>query len=131
MKTSKALAVASLLTGLLVAPLPEQADDEVEKKSQKRSPLKRIVLKRMRAATALPDDPAIPALVALRAACQAGPLSALDLGRGPVDLQMRGYTEGSRATLEARAGHRRIAVKAYAKSPAPEAALYEALATAG
>src|SRR5207247_10170188 len=52
-------------------------------------------------------------------------------GDGPVEVVLRGYTPGSRATFEARAGARRVAVKVYAEDPAPEAALYEALAAAG
>ena len=79
----------------------------------------------------LPDDPAMPALAAIRAAGLAGAIRVPGLGDGPVEFLLRGYTPGSRATFEARAGARRVAVKAYAEDPAPEAALYEALAAAG
>src|SRR5207247_691384 len=60
-----------------------------------------------------------------------GAIRVPGLGDGPVEFLLRGYTPGSRATFEARAGGRRVAVKAYAEDPAPEAALYEALAAAG
>src|SRR5438046_5810768 len=79
----------------------------------------------------LPDDPAMPALAAIRAAGLAGAIRVPGLGDGPVEFLLRGYTPGSRATFEARVGGRRVAVKAYAEDPAPEAALYEALAAAG
>jgi hypothetical protein len=81
--------------------------------------------------TELPDDPALPALAAIRTAGLAGVLPALGLESHPVELVLCGYSPGSRATLEARAGPRRFAVKAYAEDPAPEAALYEELAAAG
>jgi aminoglycoside phosphotransferase (APT) family kinase protein len=131
MKTSKAIGVASLLTSLLGAPLPELADDEGDKKAQKRAPLKKVMLKRMKAASELPEDLALPGLVAIRAACQAGAFPSQGTGGHPVELRMRGYTAGSRATLEARVGNRRVAFKAYAENPSSEAALYEALAAAG
>jgi hypothetical protein len=68
----------------------------------------------------LPDDPELPGLAAIRVGGLAGALPALGLTRCPVGYQLYGYTEGSRATLEVRAGARRFAVKAY-----------EALAAAG
>jgi hypothetical protein len=85
----------------------------------------------MKPTTDLPDDPAMPALAAIRAAGIAGAIPALGLGDGPVELLLCGYTPGSRATLEARAGNRRVAVKIYAEDPAQEGELYEALAAAG
>lgn len=78
----------------------------------------------------LPDDPALPALEAIRAAGLAGALPAMGLD-GPVELRLRSYTPAERVTLEARAGPRRFAVKAYAQDPTPEAELYQALAAAG
>jgi hypothetical protein len=81
--------------------------------------------------TELPDDPALPGLAAIRQAGLAAVIPALGLDDGPVQLQLRGYTPGLRATLEARAGHRRFAVKVYWKDPEPEVALYQALAAAG
>lgn len=79
----------------------------------------------------LPDDPALPALAAIRAVGLARAIPTLALGDEPVELVLQGYTAGSRATLEARAGSRRFAVKAYASDPGPEAALYNALHVAG
>ena len=85
----------------------------------------------MKSRSELPDDPALPALAALRAVGLARALPTLGLADDPVELVLRGYTPGSRATFEARAGSRRFAVKAYASDPAPEAALYGALHAAG
>ncbi len=85
----------------------------------------------MKSTLEIPDDPALPALAAIRAAGVAAALPALDWGDGPIELRLRGYTPGSRATFEARAGNRRCAIKAYAEDPAPEAALYKALGAAG
>ncbi len=79
----------------------------------------------------LPDDADLPGLMAIRKLGLARALPALDLPAGPVELINRGYTEGSRITLEARAGQRRFAVKAYADDPADEASLYENLTGAG
>jgi Phosphotransferase enzyme family len=79
----------------------------------------------------LPDDPALPALAAIRAVGLARAIPTLALGDEPVELVLLGYTAGSRATLEARAGSRRFAVKAYASDPGPEAALYNAFHAAG
>jgi aminoglycoside phosphotransferase (APT) family kinase protein len=67
--------------------------------------------------------------VAIREAYLAGAIPLL--GNRPIELGLSGYTPCSRATIEARAGRCRVAVKAYAKDAAPEAGLYEALATAG
>ena len=86
---------------------------------------------RMKRTTELPDDPALPGLVAIRSAGLAVAIPALALGDGPVELRLCGYSRGDRATLEVRAGHRHLAIKAYAEDPAPEAGLYEALAAAG
>ena len=79
----------------------------------------------------VPDDPALPGLAALRRVGLARALPALGLGDEPVELELLGYTAGSRATFEARAGSRRFALKAYAWDPAEEVALYEALGAAG
>jgi hypothetical protein len=85
----------------------------------------------MKPTPALPADPALPALDAIRATGLADALPALGLGDEPVELLLCGYTEGSRATLEARVGGRRFAIKAYAEDPTPEVELYQALAAAG
>ena len=81
--------------------------------------------------TAIPDDPALPGLAAIRSVGLAAALPDLGLDRGPVELRLCGYTPGARATIEARAGDRHFAVKAYRKDPAKEADLYQALADAG
>ena len=85
----------------------------------------------MRAQADLPSDPALPGLAVIRAVGLARAIPALGLADEPVELVLRGYTPGSRATLEVRVGSRRFAVKAYAWDSAPEAALYGALGAAG
>lgn len=85
----------------------------------------------MRTTSEIPDDAALPALVAMRALGLAGAIPALGLDGSSVQLVLRRYHPACRATLEARVGYRRFAVKAYAEDPAPEARLYEALAAAG
>jgi len=77
----------------------------------------------------LPDDPALPGLAAIRAGGLTRAIPAL--GLEPVDLRLVGYSRGNRATLEARTGGRRVAVKCYAKQPESEASVYRALAVAG
>src|SRR5919197_2295200 len=72
----------------------------------------------LRLTTTLPDDRALPGLAAIRAVGLARAIPALGLEDGPVELLLCGYTPGDRATLEARAGQRRFAVKAYVEDPA-------------
>ncbi len=79
----------------------------------------------------LPNDSALPGLVAIRKLGLARAIPALDLRDDPVELINRGYTEGSRITLEVRAGQRRFALKAYADNPSSEAFLYQSLTDAG
>jgi aminoglycoside phosphotransferase (APT) family kinase protein len=79
----------------------------------------------------LPNDPALPALLAIRALGLAAAIPALALEGFSAEFALRGYTAGSRATLEVRAEERRFAIKAYAEDPAPEAELYGVLAAAG
>ena len=79
----------------------------------------------------LPNDPALPGLVAIRASGLAGALPALRLDHEPVQLLMHRYHPGSRAAIEARAGQRRFAIKLYAEDPSPEVEIHEALAAAG
>ncbi len=81
--------------------------------------------------TELPRDPALPGLVAIRSAGLARAIPALGVEDGPVELILHAYKRGARAALEVRVGGRRLAVKAYARDPAPEAELYETLAAAG
>lgn len=82
----------------------------------------------MRATFEIPHDAALPALAAIRARGLDRTLPALGIGGRPVVLLLRGYTAGDRATLEARWGGCRVAIKACAKDPTPEARLYEMLA---
>ena len=129
MQSLKLITATSLLTGLLAAPLARTA---IKARSETPPPLcqpQKIPWRRGRDIQELPDDAALPGLVAIREAYLAGAIPLL--GNRPIELGLSGYTPGSRATLEARAGRHRVAVKAYAKDAAPEAALYEALATAG
>ena len=85
----------------------------------------------------LPDDAALPGIVAMRALGVtralglARALLALGLEDAPVAMHLVGYSPGERATLEVRVGQRRLAVKAYAADPTPEVVLYRALAAAG
>jgi aminoglycoside phosphotransferase (APT) family kinase protein len=91
----------------------------------------------MNRTTDLPDDAALPGIVAMRALGVtralglARALLALGLEDAPVSMHLVGYTPGARATLDVRVGQRRFAVKAYAEDPTPEAVLYQAIAAAG
>jgi len=91
----------------------------------------------MNPTTDLPDDAALPGIVAMRALGVtralglARALLALGLEDAPVAMNLVGYSPGARATLEVRVGQRRFAVKAYADDPTPEVVLYQALAAAG
>src|SRR5436189_5793837 len=79
----------------------------------------------------LPEDPALPALEAIRIKGLARAIPGLELDNDPVELRLRNYVAGSRATFEARVGDRRFAVKAYAEVPAPEARWYRRLSRMG
>jgi hypothetical protein len=81
--------------------------------------------------SALPEDPELPGLVAIRASGLRHVLPKLDLGAGPIELEVRAYKQARRITLELRAPGRRLAVKAYQKSPEDEVALAETFAAAG
>ena len=85
-------------------------------------------LRDWRSLTGLPDDVALPAFAAIRAEGLARALPMLGLDDRPIEVALCGYTAGRRATLEVRCADRRIAVKAFAQSPEPEARLYLALA---
>jgi len=117
-----------LLTSLLVASFSQPIIAKGEIKPSKPYVRKKPWPGGVQATNDLPDDPAMPALAAIRAAGLAGAIRVPGLGDGPVEFLLRGYTPGSRATFEARAGRYRVAVKAYAEDAAPEATLYEALA---
>jgi len=121
----------ALITGLLIASLSHLVAAKAETKPSKSYVRRKPWPGGVNATTEFPDDRALPALEAIRAADLAGAIRAAGLGDGPVGFSLRGYSPGSRATFEARAGGRRVAVKAYAEDPASEAALYEALAVAG
>src|SRR5437870_8645285 len=81
----------------------------------------------MRPTADLPDDPRLPGLMAIRDSglARAIPALGLEQGRGGVELVLCGYHPGARATLDARVGQRRFAVKTFADDPAPEAARSE------
>jgi aminoglycoside phosphotransferase (APT) family kinase protein len=79
----------------------------------------------------LPDDPGLPGLVAIRALGLRRILPELELGSDPIDLDVRAYKDARRITLELRTPGRRVAVKAYGKSPHEEVALTETFAAAG
>src|SRR5256885_4634946 len=87
----------------------------------------------MRPTADLPHDPRLPGLMAIRDSGLARAIPALgrEQGGGGVELVLCGYHRGARATLDARVGQRRFAVKTFADDPAPEAALYQALGAAG
>src|SRR5258707_3684536 len=85
----------------------------------------------MTATTEMPKDRALPVLAAIRAVGLAIVLPALELDGCPVELTLRGYTEGSRVALEVRAGQRHFAVKAYEDDPSSEVELYGILAANG
>ena len=87
----------------------------------------------MRPTADLPHDPRLPGLMAIRDSGLARAIPALGLPQegGGVELVLCGYHPGARATLDARVGQRRFAVKTFADDPAPEAALYQALGAAG
>src|SRR2546430_8563122 len=116
------------ITSLLIASLSHGITAKAETKFSKPYARSKAWSGGPKATSEVPDDPALPALAAMRAARAADAIRAPGLGDGPVEFLLRGYTPGSRATFEARSGCRRVAVKAYAGDPAPEAALYEALA---
>ena len=75
----------------------------------------------MTATNEIPDDPALPALAAIRTRGLARTNPWLGLGDRPLQLALCGYSPGPRATLEARAFRRRLAVKAHAEDPGEEA----------
>jgi len=78
----------------------------------------------------LPHDAAFPGLAAIHQLGLARTVPALGL-RGRVDLLLRGYASGKRATLEARCGDRSVAIKLCAGDIAPEARLYQELSARG
>src|ERR1043166_651053 len=121
MKRLSSITVASVICGLFGAPTEARAKEK-ERKTSKHHGLKKEVLWPMRTIGELPEDPALPALVAIRAACLAEGDGPPGSGDCTVELRLCGYTPGSRATIEARVGPRRFAVKAYATDPAREAA---------
>src|SRR5947207_5296493 len=89
----------------------------------------------MRPTADLPAEPRLPGLMAIRDSGLARAIPALGLeqggGGGGAELVLCGYHPGARATLDARVGQRRFAIKTFADDPAPEAALYQALGAAG
>src|SRR2546423_9974743 len=88
-----------LITSLLVASLSQPITAKAEIKSSKSHVRKKAWPGGVQATSALPDDPALPALVAMRAAGLAGAIRAPGLGDSPIEFLLRGYTPGSRATF--------------------------------
>jgi hypothetical protein len=84
----------------------------------------------MKPTLVLPHDPELPGLMAIRTRGLKAALPTLKL-KGHVDLLLRGYSEGKRATMEACCGELRFAVKACDKDSAPEAQLYRELGACG
>jgi hypothetical protein len=70
----------------------------------------------------------LPALGAMRERGVSEAMPYLDLGTGAVEVALRGYTQGKRATLEVRSADRRYAVKAFSQPPELDSQLYAALA---
>jgi len=128
---AKLTGAAALIASLLVASFSHPVAAKAEAKSSKAYERRKAWSGGTEAATEFPDDRTLPAIEAMRAAALTGAIRVTGLGDGPVEFLLRGYSPGSRATFEARSGGCRVAVKAYAEDPAPEAALYEALAAAG
>jgi len=75
---------ASLITSLLAAPLCGTAAYKPARENPKRRPLRNDFARRIRAITELPDDPALPALVAIRTACLIDAMPAQEIGGRPV-----------------------------------------------
>lgn len=84
----------------------------------------------MKPTPAIPYDADLPGLTAIRVRGLKAVMPALSL-RGPVNLLLRGYTEGKRAILEAQCGERRLAIKASARDVSSEVQLYQELAARG
>ncbi|HET7251778.1 MAG TPA: phosphotransferase [Gemmatimonadales bacterium] len=91
-------------------------------------PTPRPRMRDWRTSTELPDDEAIPAFRAIKTTGVREALQFLNLDAGALEVTLRGYAPGKRATLEVRSGGYRIAVKAYNEPPDDEAQLYTALA---
>ena len=85
----------------------------------------------MRPTNVLPDDPGLPGLRAIREQGSRSMLPRVALGDHPIELTLRGYSRGLSATLEARCGTLRLAVKCYARDAAAEAGFYDSMGRAG
>src|SRR2546428_1875507 len=96
-----------LITSLLVASLSQPIIAKGEIKSSIPYVRKKAWPGGVKATDDLPDDPAMPALAAIRAAGPPGAIREPGAGDGPPGLLLRGYTPGPRAPLEAPAGGRR------------------------
>ena len=128
---AKLTGAAALIASLLVASFSHPVAAKAEAKSSKAYERRKASPGGTEAATEFPDDRTLPAIEAMRTAALTGAIRVPGLGDGPVEFLLRGYSPGSRATFEARAGRHRVAVKAYEEDPVPEVALYVALAAAG
>jgi Phosphotransferase enzyme family len=120
--------LSAILAGLagalfMVAPATDQVADVVEEKTGRRHRMHN-----WHTLPGIPEDAGLPALGAMRQRGVSEALPYLELGTGAVEVALRGYTEGKRATMEVRSADRRFAVKAFSQPPELEAQLYAALA---
>lgn len=90
-------------------------------------PTPRPRMRDWRSPTELPDDKAIPAFRAIATSGVRGAFPFLHLDGDAVEVTLRGYAAGKRATLEVRSPGVRVAVKAYDAPPDEEARLYATL----
>jgi Phosphotransferase enzyme family len=79
----------------------------------------------------VPVDARIPALAAIRELGPAGVGSRLGLDFDPEEIEVLRHHPGSRCTLVARTGPRRVVLKAFKRDPAPLAEAQARLAAAG
>jgi aminoglycoside phosphotransferase (APT) family kinase protein len=79
----------------------------------------------------LPDDPDLPGLSAIRSLGLERAIPELEPVEAPAALEVRAYKPARRITVELRTPSRRLAIKAYERSPAAEVALTETFASAG
>jgi hypothetical protein len=127
--------LSAILAGLagtlfMVAPAADQVADVVVEKTQKSHPAtaRRHRMHDWHSLPGIPEDAALPALAAMRERGVSQAMPYLELGTGAVEVALRGYTQGKRATLEVRSADRRFAVKVFSQPPELDAQLYAALA---
>lgn len=112
-------------------PISDVVAEDADKRTPEPDSIEESAIRRLNTVAELPDDPVIPALLEIRAACLAGVFPPRCPGVPPGELLVHSYKPGKRIAIEVRIGRRRFAVKAYASDPVLEAELYEALTAAG